>query len=120
MVVSYSYCLVLGRPVDGQGLEDRKRALARGTPVGKVLAALLASEELDARHHVSTMSDPDYVRLLYRLLLGREPDGAGLASYGSALAAGTMRRADVLASILASAELRTRHPLLFPTAGFAE
>jgi hypothetical protein len=120
MVVSYSYCLVLGRPVDGQGFEDRKRALARGTPVGKVLAALLASEELDARHHVSTMSDPDYVRLLYRLLLGREPDGAGLASYGSALAAGTMRRADVLASILASAELRTRHPLLFPTAGFAE
>jgi hypothetical protein len=119
MVVSYSYCLVLGRPADGQGFEDRRRALERDTPVGDVLAALLQSEELGARHRVSTMSDTDYVRWLYRLLLGREPDGAGLASYTSALAAGPMRRADVLASLIGSAELRTRHPLLFPTASLA-
>ena len=119
MVVSYGYCLVLERPVDGQGFEDRRRALERDTPVGDVLAALLQSEELGARHRVSTMSDTDYVRWLYRLLLGREPDGAGLASYTSALAAGAMRRAEVLASIVGSAELRTRHPLLFPTASLA-
>jgi hypothetical protein len=119
MVVSYSYCLVLGRPVDGQGFEDRKRALERDTPVGNVLAALLQSEELGARHRVSTMSDADYVRWLYRRLLGREPDGDGLASYTSALATGAMRRADVLASLVGSAELRTRHPLLFPTASLA-
>jgi hypothetical protein len=119
MVVSYSYCLVLGRPVDGQGFEDRKRALERDTPVGSILAALLHSVELGARHGVSTMSDTDYVRWLYRLLLGREPDGAGLASYTSALTVGAMRRADVLASIVGSAELRARHPLLFPAASLA-
>ncbi|MFZ1102880.1 MAG: DUF4214 domain-containing protein, partial [Hyphomicrobiaceae bacterium] len=90
MVVSYGYCLVLGRPVDGQGLEDRRRALERDTPVGGVLADLLQSEELGAKHRVSAMSDTDYVRWLYRLLLGREPDGAGLASYTSALASGAM------------------------------
>jgi hypothetical protein len=119
MVVSYSYCLVLGRPVDGQGFEDWKRALERGAPVGGVLAALLQSDEAAARHRVSITADADYVRWLYRTLLGRDPDGAGLASYTSALAAGTMRRADVLASIVGSAELRTRHPLLFPTASLA-
>jgi hypothetical protein len=119
MVASYSYCLVLGRPVDGQGFEDRKRTLERGTPVADVLAALLLSDELAAKHEIARMSEADYVRLLYRLLLGREPDGAGLASYTAALAAGTMRRADVLRGIVGSAELRTRHPLLFPTASLA-
>jgi hypothetical protein len=119
MMVSYSYCLVLGRPVDGHGFEDRRRALEGDAQVGAVLAALLHSEELGARHRVSAMSDTDYVRWLYRLLLGREPDGAGLASYTSALAAGAIRRADVLASLVGSAELRTRHPLLFPTASLA-
>jgi hypothetical protein len=119
MVVSYSYCLVLGRPVDGQGFEDRKRSLERGTPVGDVLTALIQSDELGAQHQVSRMSDADYVRLIYRILLGREPDGAGLASYMSALAADTMRRADIVRSIIGSDELRTRHPLLFPTAGLA-
>src|SRR5262249_26833336 len=104
---------------DGQGFEDRKRALERGTPVGEVLASLLASDEFGDSHHLSRMSDDNYVRLLYRLLLGREPDGAGLASYTSALAAGRMLRAEVLASIIGSTELRTRHPLLFPTASLA-
>jgi hypothetical protein len=119
MVVSYSYCLALERPVDGQGFEDRKKALERGTAVGDLLAALLQSDELSATHRVSEMTDPNYVRLLYRILLGREPDGAGLASYASALASGRMRRADVLRSIISSAELRTRHPMLFPTASLA-
>jgi hypothetical protein len=119
MVVSYSYCLALRRPVDGQGFEDRKKALERGTPVGNLLAALILSDELSATHHVSEMTETDYVRLLYRILLGREPDGAGLASYTAALATGGMRRADVLRSIIGSAELRTRHPLLFPTASLA-
>ncbi|MFZ1105892.1 MAG: DUF4214 domain-containing protein, partial [Hyphomicrobiaceae bacterium] len=89
------------------------------TPVGGVLADLLQSEELGAKHRVSAMSDTDYVRWLYRTLLGREPDGAGLASYTSALGAGAIRRADVLASLVGSAELRIRHPLLFPTASLA-
>jgi hypothetical protein len=121
MVVSYSYCLVLGRPVDGQGFKDRKTALERGTPVDDVLAALLQSDELGARHHLSSrVSDVDYVRLIYRILLDREPDGAGLAGYTSALAAGTMRRADLLRSIVVSAEFRALHPLLTPTASLAE
>jgi hypothetical protein len=119
MMVSYSYCLVLGRPVDGQGFEDRKRSLERGTPVGNVLTALLQSDELGAKHQMSRLSDANYVRLIYRILLDREPDGAGLASYTSALAAGTMRREDVVRSIIGSDELRARHPLLFPTAGLS-
>ena len=119
MVVSYSYCLVLGRPVDGQGFEDRRKALEAGTPVAQVLSDLLHSEELNDRHAVSRLGDRDYVRLLYRLLLGREPDGEGLASYTAALASGSMRRADVLRGILGSDELRNRHPLLSPTASLA-
>jgi hypothetical protein len=127
MVVSYGYCLVLERPVDGQGFAARKAALERdverdasaGERIVDMLMSLLQSEEFATRQGVSGLDDAAYVRLLYRLLLGREPDGAGLASYTSALAAGAMRREDLQRSIIGSSELRTRHPVLFPTASLA-
>ena len=66
-----------------------------------------------------SLDNAQFVRQVYRNVLGREADGAGLASYTPALAAGTMRRADLLRSIIASAEFRARHPLLSPTATIA-
>lgn len=119
MVVSYAYCLVLGRPVDGQGLGAWKDALERGAPVDDMLVSLVQSREFGASHGVSRLDDADYVRLLYRVVLDREPDAAGLASYTSALTTGAMRRADVQRSLFGSGEFRIRHPLLVPAASLA-
>jgi hypothetical protein len=119
MVVSYAYCLTLQRPVDARGLKDWTAALERGTPVGKVLLSLLQSDEFRARHGSAGMSGNRFVGLIYRLLLGREPDGGGLAAYASGLAKATMSGEEVIGSIIGSEEFRSRHPLLSPAASLA-
>lgn len=55
-----------------------------------------------------TLSNTDYVANLFRLLLGREPDTAGLNAYVTALNNGTSTRTNVQAGILASSERATR------------
>jgi SAM-dependent methyltransferase len=52
------------------------------------------------------MSDPEFVRRAYRLLLCREPDDEGFSSYTRALADGPASRAQVVGSILASKEFQ--------------
>lgn len=51
------------------------------------------------------------VRHAYRLLLGREPDPAGLASYSKYLAEYAPSAADLAELFLDSEEFRTRHPM---------
>jgi hypothetical protein len=119
MIVSYGYCLLLRRPADGHGFKAWKEALEAGRPVSDFLVAMLESEEFSAKHGAAHMGGADFVSLLYRVLLDREPDGAGLASYVSQLEAGTTSRTDVRRSIIGSDELRSWHPLLFATAGIA-
>jgi len=112
MQISYSYCLLLQRPVDGHGFNGWKRASEGGMPIADVLLSMLSSEEFNLKHGVARMGSAEFARLLYRLLLGREADAAGLASYVTQLESGSMSRVDAQRSIIHSGEFRARHPLL--------
>lgn len=47
----------------------------------------------EAQEHINGMSDSEYVTMLYRTILNREPDSGGLATHTQALASGKSRKA---------------------------
>jgi hypothetical protein len=112
--VEYSYCLVLGRAADKAGLDGWMETIQtqKVSKLGMVLA-MLKSPEFAKRYGVIGLNDREYVSFLYRLLLNREPDGAGLGSYASQLKSGAMNRASVAAAFVHSGEFNERHPILF-------
>ncbi|MBX9589753.1 MAG: DUF4214 domain-containing protein [Hyphomonadaceae bacterium] len=112
MQLSYVYCLILGRSADGAGYKTWIAGLDNGIPVADVVLAMLGSDEFGSRHSVSSQKDSEFVALLYRRLLNREPDGGGYASYLSQLAAGTLTRASLAKLLVNSDEFRRRHPVL--------
>jgi hypothetical protein len=59
------------------------------------------------------MTNADFVTLLYRLLLGRDPDAAGLESYVSKLATGGLSRTQVCEDVLNSDEFQAKQEVLF-------
>jgi SAM-dependent methyltransferase len=58
--------------------------------------------------------DDDYLDVLYRVVLGREPDPDGKGHYLAALRSGAMRRPDVFQAFTASEEFRRRF-LTYPS-----
>lgn len=112
MQLSYVYCLTLQRPPDGAGFQDWMGALKGGRPVSQVLLAQLNSAEFHSKHGVSALDNADFVALLYRKLLDREPDGGGHSAYVSALDTGALTRAQVAAVIVGSAEFAATHRIL--------
>lgn len=114
MRVSYAYCLVLGRAVDGAGLKGWMAALEEGTTVPGMLQAMLASGEFRDRHNVASLGNAELVTLVYRVLLHREPDPAAMASYVEQLDRGAVTRTDLPRLIVDSSEFASRHPLLAP------
>lgn len=113
MQVSYGYCLVLRRGVDGAGFKDWTAALDKGMAVPQMLQALMNSGEFHSKHTVSGLSNADFTSLLYRVLLDRESDDVGRAAYASNLDNGSLTRAGLAAAIIASGEFRAKHPVLF-------
>ncbi|HEX6001030.1 MAG TPA: DUF4214 domain-containing protein [Hyphomicrobiaceae bacterium] len=111
--VSYAYCLALGRQPDGAGFKAWTAALQKGTSVPDMLQNMLASEEFRATHGAATLDDAGFTRLLYRVLLNREPDD-GLAGYVAQLEQGAITRSGLARRILDSAEFAWRHPVLAP------
>lgn len=109
----YSYCLLLGRSPDGQGMRDWSSTLEKGGPFEDVLLSIMQSEEFRGRYHLGELGPEDYVNLAYRLLLGREADGQGRVDYGGALRSGRSSQIDVARSLIRSGEFRGRHPVFF-------
>jgi hypothetical protein len=116
MQISYAYCLVLERAVDGAGFKGWMEALQKDTKVPELLLAMLGSAEFNSKHTARDLSNAGFVRLLYRLLLNREPDDAGRSAYLPRLETGSLTRSRLAAAIVDSAEFRQRHPILFPSA----
>lgn len=116
--IRYSYCLVLGRPADGGGLESWLTALQKGnTNLTDILLDMLRSDEFEQRYKTFALTDAGYVTLLYRLFLDRTADAQGLEAYSKQIAAGTMTRAGIALAIIKSDEFRTHHPILFASQG---
>jgi hypothetical protein len=111
--VSYAYCLVFGHRPDGKGLQDYAAELDRGMSVEALLTGLTQSDWFVERHRPADRGDLEFVDWAYRLLLGREADGSGRSSYVAALRKGETDRRRLLAGIVASAEFRDRHTVLF-------
>lgn len=111
--VIYSYCLVLGRWPDAYGLNTWLAEMRVGLTLPALLVKLLNSDEFATKYRVAELGNEEFVTLAYRLLLGRDPDGQGLQSYGSALAKRTLSISTVYDSIVASDEFRTKQDALF-------
>jgi Domain of unknown function (DUF4214)/Glycosyl hydrolase catalytic core len=112
--VAYGYCLILGRAADKAGLDSWVETIrTQHTSQTDVLLAMLKSREFTRRYSVYGLTDQDYISFLFRLLINREPDGAGLESYAKELKSGAMTRASVAAGILLSSEFKKLHPILF-------
>lgn len=109
----YSYCLLLGRSPDGQGLRDWSAAFETGRQVEDVLMSMIQSDEFRQRHKLGEIGREGYVDLVYRLLLGREPDGQGRSDHVAALQSGSTDQVDIARSVIRSDEFRARHPVFF-------
>ena len=107
--IAYAYCLVLDRKPDGVGLG----ALKEGSTVPQLLLTLTNSYEFQVKYSTSSLSNSEFVTLLYELLLDRQPDASGLNSYATQLDNETMSRAEVGRSLINSAEFRNRRRILF-------
>jgi hypothetical protein len=112
--VAYSYCLILGRPADGGGAQYHVQLLSNGRRMDEVLVGMLFSREFAQTHALANPDNRQYIDLLYQVLLDRHPDGGGLASYLAQLEKGSLTRADIAGALIASAEFRSKHGLLFP------
>jgi hypothetical protein len=91
------YGNVLGRPIDPIGVETWGTAMLFGAP--RISVAFLVASSLEGNQVT--------VANLYRTLLGRQPDPAGLSFFTNSLATGA-RVGDVTAAILGSNEFFNR------------
>lgn len=86
--VNRLYKLLLGRAGEPQGLEYWCRLLIEKERTGSQVAkGFVESKELGQRG----LSDSEYVALLYRSILGREPDSKGMEDWTACLKDGTGR-----------------------------
>jgi hypothetical protein len=99
------YLATLEREPDDAGLAGWAEALARGTPLNTVISGFIASPEFNLRY--GALDDADFVTLLYRNVLDRDPDPAGFAGWVAALDGGTSR-AVVVAGFSQSTEFTGR------------
>ncbi len=99
------YQTMLDRAPDTAGLAEWTSRLAQGnTTLAGVAQGFVASNEFRATY--GALNDQEFVTLLYRNVLDREPDSGGLANWVGSLTAG-MSRASVALGFSESRELVT-------------
>ncbi len=111
--LEYSYCMLLGRQAGNTDLKVWTERRGQGIALANLWETLGASPEFAQRYRVAYLTDEEFVALVFRLLLGREPDGQGLSDYAGQLREGKLARAALISSLAGSDEFKTRHPLLF-------
>ncbi|HKJ62545.1 MAG TPA: DUF4214 domain-containing protein [Hyphomicrobiales bacterium] len=111
--LQYGYDLALQRRPDSGGLNSWTRSVLAGKPVPDVTAELFNSDEAAKHYGTSGLSDDDFVRLVYRRLLDRQPDQDGREAYLAKLINGEMSRSDIVEAVVASREFAEKHPILF-------
>ena len=119
--VAYNYCLIVGAIPDETVRATWVSSLEKGdVDVTEMALKLLSSDAFNSRYPVYGVSDRTFVNFLFELLLDRDADSNGLASYVKQLNQGLMSRASVAHSILTSEEFRSKHELLFESKGAME
>lgn len=111
--VAYLYCLALRRlPSPTEQWRDAL-AMKRGQGATQTLAELMKTREFRQAHPVERMTNADYIKGIYMLLLGREPDGRGLSDYLARLDRRELTPPQLALELARSDEFRAAHPLLF-------
>jgi len=110
---AYIHCLVFGQVGNTKDRDAWVANIGRGTPPWELLATLLASTEFNDRYVTRDLDNSEFVTLLYKLLLDREPDGAGLSAYVELLDSGAMSRVGLAKALIDSSEFRAKRPMLF-------
>ena len=99
--VTRFYTICLGRPADQKGHWGWVKQLQNKNLNGAQIAeAFFFSEEFVGKN----VSDEVYIATLYRTILGREADEAGLTGWVEQLQNNQMTRRDILAAFIESAE----------------
>lgn len=97
------YDAVLDRAPDLAGLQTYRTALDQGYSLNDVAAVFVGSQEFTARY--GSLSNQQFVEQLYRFVLDRNGDAAGVIAYVQALSNG-YTRADVVLALSESQEHR--------------
>ena len=103
------------RPADAAGLLFWMRSRAQGASLQEVSDAFAGSTEFTNRY--GSLADGDFVTLVYRNVLGREPEPAGLDFWMSQLTSGAMSRGQVMVGFSESAEYIRRTATVAPHRG---
>ncbi len=85
------YLAHLERRADAAGFEFWRDQRANGLPLGDMIAAFQASPEFIATY--GSLDNAEFVTLIYNNVLGRDPDGPGLAHWTALLDSGVTRAA---------------------------
>ncbi|WP_352938544.1 DUF4214 domain-containing protein [Mesorhizobium sp. M0938] len=112
--VAYAYCLILHRMPSPTEQWREVVAMKKDPSIFPTLTKLLHSVEFRTENRPVGLGNAQYVALLYRLLLGREPDNNGLSVYVSKLNSGKVSGEQIVAELIHSYEFRSRHTVLFP------
>lgn len=98
--VNRLYSKALGRTADSDGLNNWVNALANKSASGSSVAdGFLFSQEMNNRN----LSNEEFVKVLYNVMLGREADSVGLASWVAQLESGASRK-DIFNGFVGSQE----------------
>lgn len=97
------YQAAFDRKPDSAGLKHNVLLMDDGMTLKQMASAFLNSAEFKARYGAAP-SDTSYVTSLYRNILGRDPEAAGLAGWLDRLSSGQMDKVDVLMGFSESAE----------------
>ena len=97
--VKHLYQTILGRSADSKGLKDHADKIVAGSKGAEIAAGLLASPEFQNKK----LSNEEFVKVVYRAMLGREADASGVATWSEKLTQG-QTRAQVFQSLCASNE----------------
>ncbi len=116
-IVTYAYCLVLGRDPDGAGMQSYAARLGNDLTRSELVVDLMNSEEFVKRHGVTGMSPDAYVRLLHQILAGKDPDEATLERIVARMKAAGVRTAQK--ELIESPAVQEGHPSLYGKAMFA-
>ena len=96
------YLSALGRTTDPGGLAYWTRLRKSGTDLHRLAELLINSSEFRRRY--GTPTNEAYVTLLYQNVLGRAPDGPGLAYWSGQIRTGAMGRPQLLVQFSESKE----------------
>lgn len=112
--VAYGYCLIMRRMPSPDEQWRYVTALKQKLAVSQMLAEMLSSDEVSRKYLPAELTNSEYIVRLYRLLLGRDPDGIGFANYVSQLDQSLLNRNNLQKEFLHSNEFRFNHAILFP------